>query len=583
MLKQKLILLAILTPQQSESLLQFVRSFIQTFVFSDPVSLWVDLQQSSAHSSTLYQELKDDIPESPEQIPELQFIQEISYPELIAQVDILLRFDDDGELEPLSYLASIKGKATVSFQQHLQQVNEYFESEATFFEQLKSHPDAFSLIKPESQEAKELIYIERIPFFYQHEQPQIIGLGLSPGDNIAKAIQTFFQVNSLPGSVALWGEKQSGKALFHDLKSTHVSVIKYFDEFQEAVNSEFRLGIHFLEEKEDFQWLVLATEPQSYQTSILKLVQNWDYHQTVILPYFKRGVFNSDYFKAYIPSIFLAYPCAGTGRFFPVIYQVLNQCGRSMVNYQPLYQSHHFLKHQKWSYPSEQFHQKLKAFSSAQLLPLNALNYMVIHDEFFHADFCEDFPSMNFVALIRDPRDVLVCTYFNYYASRDFEDLNELKEERLIQLIEEGLNFQYASTYKIWPPMRFILSHFLKAVRSEQIYVVRFEDLHSRELEVYGELFEWLQLEQDMFIPELEPLIQQAIPYGSFEHQTRGKFKRGEDNEQRVYVEGIGPSTCRKGISGDWKNHFTPAVKKAFKDVGGVELIGLGYEDGLDW
>lgn len=39
----------------------------------------------------------------------------------------------------------------------------------------------------------------------------------------------------------------------------------------------------------------------------------------------------------------------------------------------------------------------------------------------------------------------------------------------------------------------------------------------------------------------------------------------------------------RKGISGDWQNHFTPEHIAAFKRVAGERLIELGYERDLSW
>jgi hypothetical protein len=41
--------------------------------------------------------------------------------------------------------------------------------------------------------------------------------------------------------------------------------------------------------------------------------------------------------------------------------------------------------------------------------------------------------------------------------------------------------------------------------------------------------------------------------------------------------------TFRKGLIGDWKNHFTPEHKAALKEVAGQLLIDLGYETTLDW
>ena len=39
----------------------------------------------------------------------------------------------------------------------------------------------------------------------------------------------------------------------------------------------------------------------------------------------------------------------------------------------------------------------------------------------------------------------------------------------------------------------------------------------------------------------------------------------------------------RKAVAGDWRNHFTPAVKEAFKERAGHILVAAGYESDLDW
>jgi len=41
--------------------------------------------------------------------------------------------------------------------------------------------------------------------------------------------------------------------------------------------------------------------------------------------------------------------------------------------------------------------------------------------------------------------------------------------------------------------------------------------------------------------------------------------------------------TFRKGLIGDWRNHFTQQHKAAFKEVAGQLLVDLGYETGLNW
>jgi sulfotransferase 6B1 len=41
--------------------------------------------------------------------------------------------------------------------------------------------------------------------------------------------------------------------------------------------------------------------------------------------------------------------------------------------------------------------------------------------------------------------------------------------------------------------------------------------------------------------------------------------------------------TFRKGTIGDWRNHFEPEHKTAFKELAGQALIELGYENDMDW
>ncbi|MGH2791071.1 MAG: sulfotransferase domain-containing protein [Actinomycetota bacterium] len=42
-------------------------------------------------------------------------------------------------------------------------------------------------------------------------------------------------------------------------------------------------------------------------------------------------------------------------------------------------------------------------------------------------------------------------------------------------------------------------------------------------------------------------------------------------------------STFRRGVIGDWRNHFSDRHKDAFKEVAGEGLIELGYESDHDW
>jgi hypothetical protein len=60
----------------------------------------------------------------------------------------------------------------------------------------------------------------------------------------------------------------------------------------------------------------------------------------------------------------------------------------------------------------------------------------------------------------------------------------------------------------------------------------------------------------------------------------RYRFKDLEQIARETYG---GTHTFRKGTSGDWRSHFTPEHKEAFKEVAGALLIEMGYEKDLSW
>ena len=63
-----------------------------------------------------------------------------------------------------------------------------------------------------------------------------------------------------------------------------------------------------------------------------------------------------------------------------------------------------------------------------------------------------------------------------------------------------------------------------------------------------------------------------VIDLYSFKNMT--KRKAGEEDRS---------SFLRKGIAGDWKNHFNSEAVNIFDHYAGETLIKLGYEENHDW
>ncbi len=74
-------------------------------------------------------------------------------------------------------------------------------------------------------------------------------------------------------------------------------------------------------------------------------------------------------------------------------------------------------------------------------------------------------------------------------------------------------------------------------------------------------------------LPVTRERLREVVLANRFEALTLGRLPGQEDLNSHE----------RKGVSGDWRNHFTPRVTEAFKDRYADLLIATGYEHNHDW
>jgi LPS sulfotransferase NodH len=96
---------------------------------------------------------------------------------------------------------------------------------------------------------------------------------------------------------------------------------------------------------------------------------------------------------------------------------------------------------------------------------------------------------------------------------------------------------------------------------------VRYEDLLAEPVGEVMRLLEFLGADSDVEV------ARGCVQAASFEQLSGGRTQ-GEEASSSFY---------RKGIAGDWKNHFSEEDRRVFKEEAGELLIRLGYEDDLDW
>ncbi len=213
--------------------------------------------------------------------------------------------------------------------------------------------------------------------------------------------------------------------------------------------------------------------------------------------------------------------------------------------------------HEKWKYRRQwkRVAKKIRAFDCDLLIHRNADGAV--------QDLLEGREFRGF-HVIRDPRDILVSAYFSHkYSHKLLAPWLEDQRRNLERIddVEEGLLYD----------LEMFTSVYLRKMQSwdyndDRMYETRFERITTDPKAEWDAIlnFTGLPFDRDWFHARLEA--------ASFERLS--SRKKGEEDQQ---------SHFRKGVAGDWRNHFTDRVKDAFKKDFGQMLIDLGYETDMNW
>lgn len=181
----------------------------------------------------------------------------------------------------------------------------------------------------------------------------------------------------------------------------------------------------------------------------------------------------------------------------------------------------------------------------------------------------------NVFCVIRDGRDVMVSAYHHYL----FE--HERNSPRLVARFRRALGFADVTDVRTNLPafiefmftegssgrFHFRWDEFVRSWHDKGAAVVRYESLLDGSAEAMAPALRRV-LGTD---PDTGRLAEVARRF-SFERMA-GR-KPGMERRE---------SFLRKGIAGDWRNHFTPHARRVFDHFAGRELVLLGYEADGTW
>jgi hypothetical protein len=197
--------------------------------------------------------------------------------------------------------------------------------------------------------------------------------------------------------------------------------------------------------------------------------------------------------------------------------------------------------------------------------------------------------------VVRDPRDIVVSSYFSHLHSHPTDDWPELVEHRRqLQAVDKDHGL-------------YVVIDFLSDVMNDigtwnyddpRIVELKMEDVVRSPHELLGRAFAFLGL-VDSGQSRFVRLTNAAL--ASFNLRTSRRPFRVvplprsvlsdtlRRNDFALKANGRGPgienvnSHYRKGTPGDWVNHFDAGHKGYFKERYGDLLVRLGYESGSDW
>lgn len=207
-------------------------------------------------------------------------------------------------------------------------------------------------------------------------------------------------------------------------------------------------------------------------------------------------------------------------------------------------------------------------------LPFPRNRLPVFKSSILHCHTLNSWNMQNVLVVWRDGRDVIISQYYYWLfknekynsslvdKSRDdlkFADYNDIKNNLpiFIKYIFEdkrSINISWTDFVNKWAGCDRCVH-----VKYENLRNLPFEELSRVAQELTGKSFKYDE-------------IQKIIDAHSFERKAMRK----------PGVENI-HSFMRKGIVGDWKNHFTYESRKIFDDYAGKDLILLGYEKDHSW
>ena len=168
--------------------------------------------------------------------------------------------------------------------------------------------------------------------------------------------------------------------------------------------------------------------------------------------------------------------------------------------------------------------------------------------------------GINYVILHRDLRDVAVSYHF-YVHNTPWHPEHKLHRNKGVQEGLEVFAERMLPAYIDW------VNSWKNNANPKHSVQLRYEDL------LVNPVLEMTKVATLFELDNSVETITRIVEAHSFKNMSGGR-KRGESSSSAF---------ARKGVAGDWKNHFTPELRKQYGKVLAAFLIENNYETDSDW
>lgn len=175
----------------------------------------------------------------------------------------------------------------------------------------------------------------------------------------------------------------------------------------------------------------------------------------------------------------------------------------------------------------------------------------------------EEFPLSQVIVMLRDFRDALVSSAFHVYrGNKSWHGVFEGSDLKAID------NTFLKDTLTKFEKQRDIATYLsFETTKPAQVKVIRYEDMLMTPETTLTSIYRWLGVNSS------SQIVSKSLKLNSFEALSKGRLPGQEDKA----------SFFRKGITGDWQNHFSDQNKMIFKEISGKTLVKAGYESDDRW